>query len=303
VDGGDAHLFHAARALLPAGTSTPLAQFLPPRDRLFLACCRRGSGTVIGAGLELELVAGQILALRAPIEADLRTRVEIDVTFIGVPAAMLTARLGRIEPLVHASAPMPQGFGLMFDGLAVAIDRARADACAYHDLLLKTAIETALVLIEHMVPARPDVSMHARLVLARAKRIIALRLDDPAFGPSALAAALGITPRYLRGLFAADDTSASGYIAAERLRRGRRMLVDATQRHRQIIDIARASGFVSQSHFSRAFRSRFGLTPTALRARHSDNPSAERRSGATVVRDLPAADRRQPDQARRAAIG
>jgi AraC-like DNA-binding protein len=260
--------FHAARALLEPGTALALSQFLPQQERLFVAYCRSGSGHVAGDGVEAELAAGQLMLLRTPIAARLHAVDTLDVTFVGFPKTMVTARLGRVEPMVGATAAIPNGFALMFDGLAVAVARGAHEACPRYDAILRSATDFALALVENLVPAGLGMTTHAQLLLARAKQIVNTRLDDPAFGTSALATTLGVGARYLRILFAADGLTASDYIAAQRLRRGRRLLTDQAHRHRPVADIARASGFVSQSHFARLIRHRFGLSPTALRAAH-----------------------------------
>jgi AraC-like DNA-binding protein len=50
-----------------------------------------------------------------------------------------------------------------------------------------------------------------------------------------------------------------------RLERARAALADPAQRHRRVLAIALESGFDDFSAFSRAFRRRFGMTPSEVR--------------------------------------
>lgn len=56
------------------------------------------------------------------------------------------------------------------------------------------------------------------------------------------------------------------YIQERRLRRSAQDLLSRQGANKRICDIAYAWGFVSEAHYSRAFRSRFGMTPGEARA-------------------------------------
>ncbi len=99
-----------------------------------------------------------------------------------------------------------------------------------------------------------------------ARAIIESRLSDPTLDVSEVAGALGFSVRYLQLLFAEVQTTPSRLIlerrlefAAERFRRG-----DKTC---NVTEVALDAGFNDLSHFSRAFRSRFGVSPRMFRAR------------------------------------
>ena len=94
----------------------------------------------------------------------------------------------------------------------------------------------------------------------------------------------------------------SSYIWERRLLRSRRMLASSLFQSQSIGRIAFENGFSSEAHFSRAFRSRFGMTPSCARAEamtagcnDSENVSSERHFSTEVrslVRDLAANDLR-----------
>ncbi|MFC2968834.1 GlxA family transcriptional regulator [Acidimangrovimonas pyrenivorans] len=88
------------------------------------------------------------------------------------------------------------------------------------------------------------------------------RLDEPE-PAGAVARAIGLSPRRLEMLFAeALGMSPAAYGLNLRLQAARRLVTDT--RH-SLQEVALRTGFSSQSAFSRAFRRRFGQSPSALR--------------------------------------
>lgn len=98
----------------------------------------------------------------------------------------------------------------------------------------------------------------------RAMRYLEANLADPELSPVRIAAALGISPRYLHLLFE-TGTSVSATILGRRLERCRTAISDPAQRHRAVSEIAFSWGFNDAAHFSRTFRARFGVSPSELR--------------------------------------
>ena len=97
--------------------------------------------------------------------------------------------------------------------------------------------------------------------LARVKRIIRARLQDPDLTLTAIAQQCGISLRYLHRLFEAEGQTAQEYLRGERLQFARRMLETAAYQAITVTDVALASGFVNLSHFSTAFKNAFGCSP------------------------------------------
>ncbi len=95
---------------------------------------------------------------------------------------------------------------------------------------------------------------------------IEVYLRDPNLGAPAIAARLGITPRYLRKLLEETGKSFSEHLLNKRLDRAATLLRDPQRRGTHIATIAYECGFGDLSYFNRAFRRRYGLTPSDMRA-------------------------------------
>lgn len=100
-----------------------------------------------------------------------------------------------------------------------------------------------------------------RTLLHRVQEYILSYLSDPALGPQAISAAFGFSPRYLHRLFSEFDMTVSEWIKRMRLERCRYDLEDPRLADQSISQIAMRNGFGDSSHFSRSFRSEFGLSP------------------------------------------
>jgi len=119
--------------------------------------------------------------------------------------------------------------------------------------------------------AAGDVAQAARPGL-RAARLKALKSDIAQhIGPFSLsleetARKHGISPSYLRKLFAMEGTSFSAFVLQTRLDRAHQMLESALHAMMTISTIAYECGFADLSYFNRAFRRRFDCTPSDTRS-------------------------------------
>jgi AraC-like DNA-binding protein len=99
-------------------------------------------------------------------------------------------------------------------------------------------------------------------------RAIDSRSSDPDLNAITVAKMLGITPRYVHLLLEETGKSFTHHVLERRLDKAAALLRDPRWRYRKIADIAAEAGFSDLSYFNRAFRRRFGLTPSATRDEH-----------------------------------
>ncbi|HEY3948989.1 helix-turn-helix domain-containing protein [Phenylobacterium sp.] len=100
----------------------------------------------------------------------------------------------------------------------------------------------------------------------RALHQIEINARDPQFGSAELAAAVGVSLRYLQHLFRDLGETPTGNIWKARLHIAARDLVDPRLAEAGVGQIAFACGFSDVAHFSRRFRAAFGLAPRDYRA-------------------------------------
>ncbi len=100
----------------------------------------------------------------------------------------------------------------------------------------------------------------------RVKAFVRDRLADPELDVRQIADAMALSPRYIHRLFERSSMTLMQWITAQRLDACHRELSVPGRLKQPVYVIAQAWGFVSQAHFSRVFRARFGVSPSAVRA-------------------------------------
>lgn len=91
------------------------------------------------------------------------------------------------------------------------------------------------------------------------------RYHEAGLSPVVVAAAHGISKRYLHFLFASAGTTFGEQLLHVRLDRARSLLTDERFADLPIGEIAARCGFCEPSHFARCYRRQFGLAPGAYR--------------------------------------
>jgi AraC-like DNA-binding protein len=100
--------------------------------------------------------------------------------------------------------------------------------------------------------------------LAAAREHIRRHLADRELSVDSVAAAVGVSSRHLRRLFAAEGTTVAAHLREQRLEAAAAELRRSTTA--RIADVAARWAFSSQAHFAHAVKERYGTTPSQLRA-------------------------------------
>ncbi|MGW5144686.1 AraC-like ligand-binding domain-containing protein [Rhodococcus koreensis] len=91
-------------------------------------------------------------------------------------------------------------------------------------------------------------------------------LSDPGLDTTMVAAAHHISVRHLQKIFEADGTPVGGWIRERRLEQCRRDLLDPRLCHLPVAAVGARWGFSDPAHFSRLFKTRFGVTAGRYRS-------------------------------------
>jgi AraC-like DNA-binding protein len=221
---------------------------------------------VILRGMEFNVRPGALTPFRLdePFQsADRSSRTQF--TCVYLPAHALRAAVRGLDDMVGCELESGGALSLTMD---------------YGDMLLKhpaAVDEAGMAIATHLLDlasiglgARGDLALKARRGGLRAVRLKAVlmilqkRFAEPDFAAQRLAAAAGLSERYVNELLYEAGASFAVRLNELRLRKAAELLANGEGR---VSDIAFECGFNDLSYFNRCFRRRFGLTPTAARGR------------------------------------
>ncbi|WP_172328444.1 helix-turn-helix domain-containing protein [Mangrovicoccus sp. HB161399] len=234
-----------------------------PLDCFFFSFLTSGHGRLSQAGRETVQKSGDFLIYdsAAPFVYDW------DCNYTGfwmrLPRTLLTNRLPNAGTMTARTVSVTSAMGRLVGGLvqeAHGLDlcadspAARRVASSLVDLIA-AAFET------HGGVAPEGVDRHVNL-LDKAKSYILANLEDGTLDCDRMVQDLGVSRRTLSRVFAREETTAVRWMWKQRLERSREMLEGGGAR--RVTEVALACGFSDVSHFSRAFKSEYGLTAKAM---------------------------------------
>jgi AraC-like DNA-binding protein len=237
-------------------------------DDSFLIQIPRCSGVASQLGREAVLTPGDAVVM---------SNAETGVFFLPGETQILALRIphAALVPLLRDA-----GAGLV---RAIPKDTVALRMLVQYVELMRNDVTQAQPALQHLfarhvydllslaLGATRDAEMNARGGGLRAARLRAIKADiqnhlaDDSLTIGMVTRRQGISESYVRKLFESEDTSFSEYVLNERLVRAYRLLTDPRFAGRLISSVAFEVGFGDLSYFNRAFRRRFGATPSDVR--------------------------------------
>lgn len=185
-----------------------------------------------------------------------------------LPGAPLRAQLRDTERLTASAVNGLEGAGHLIIGMADALrdslDRLQPPAVT----AVAQALQDILLAGLRTLPAarRAGTSDLTAYHIARAKQYALRHLSQPDLSVAAIGAAIGISAAHLHRLFRCEPESPAQWLWTQRLEACKRALADPAYRGRSVSALAFSWGFNDAAHFSRAFKQRYGMPPSAWRA-------------------------------------
>lgn len=140
--------------------------------------------------------------------------------------------------------------------------------------LAHTSLDLVSTMLSSILDTDPAHRDPHQVLLQKIYAHIDENLGSPQLSPGSIAAAHYISTRHLHALFRQADTTVSTWIRERRLERCRVDLLDPVIADRTVSAIAARWGFTDAAHFSRVFKSSYGVSPSEIRLPHS-SPQAQ----------------------------
>lgn len=258
-------------SLLLANTVSPRQSFKRlPRlishdglDHILIQIFRQGRNAGRSGNSQFDCRPGDVLLLDLAQPVETRTGDQDSLTLV-VPRRLFERHVKSPEKLHGRVLPKESPLGRLLDEHLRALWRAapKASAAEANTLAEGAAGLAAAYFGQLATPGEaPDIDAASLLTM---RQYIASHLADRRLGPEVLAARFRISRAQVYRLFQPFG-GVSRYIQAQRLAWCRAELAKPASRARRLLDIAHLAGFASESHFSRAFREAFGVSPSEWR--------------------------------------
>ncbi|WP_350274895.1 helix-turn-helix domain-containing protein [Kribbella sp. HUAS MG21] len=235
-------------------------------ERLALAVHVIGAGRFSQGGIDQRVGTGELMLvdLTAPYDFAWSGRgasqaFQIDYADLGLSVETIRAAAPRLrsspvyELVLHHLTALP--------GILESLQGTAAEMVGEATTQLVRALLTSAAEHDTQPPALTDV------LFSRITWYVRQHLTDPDLGPGRIAAEHNISVRYLYKLLAEHDLSLEQWLITQRLEGVARQLADLASKHLPIATIASHWGFTDATHFTRRFRTTYGMPPTTWRHR------------------------------------
>jgi AraC family transcriptional activator of tynA and feaB len=241
-------------------------QPVPTGMKQFVATFQtQGTSNVRQDGREARAVPGDLFVLDACRPFQVETSVA-SLQSVFIPSDLVREAFPGVDSCTAVVLPTQSGVGriarVAFEELFDPASEADEDGLARIASTLPHALAVAFGphLQSRPLTSRDD---HHR---ERIKDFVRHNLRDPRLNTSFIAKGVGLSLRRLHELFVAEPETLMRWTRAERLRRISDELADPALVERPIANIAYDWGFRQPSHFSRSFRTEYGVSPRIVRA-------------------------------------
>ena len=222
-----------------------------------------GTCRIFQHGQNVLLKRGQVAFLDSDQPYELRFPNTFDQLVLQVPKALIRAnKIGLHEDAglraVHSNEPAAQTEFIFEDVWKLYFS---ASVAARSNHLVELLGQLALPFQETSSGFSNGLNAKQFAHLDRAKRFILSNLKNDELSASDIAAECGVSPRYLRSLFASEANKMSHWMTRQRLECARMDLECVAGRDSFISAVAYRWGFPDHSNFCRKFKAAYGVSP------------------------------------------
>lgn len=235
------------------------------QDAYFAVVLLAGDYLLEQGGREVFLKPGDITLYDATRPHRIHCPDSFAKLIVSIPRKLLHERMAGAEHCTALRIPGDRGIGAVAaDFIRSSVRQAGAMQSSEFAALSEHALDLLTLSFAAVRPQDYTLSRSRSASLQRVKDFVERHLADPALDTAVVAVGTGLSPRYINELFSDEDTSLMRHVWQRRLEKCRSDMLEPLHKGKRISEIALRWGFNDLSHFSRAFRQRFGCAPREM---------------------------------------
>ncbi|WP_047550091.1 helix-turn-helix domain-containing protein [Methylotenera sp. G11] len=185
---------------------------------------------------------------------------------ISIPRKLMRERLAGVEHCTALHIKSEQGAGSIASHFIQSMAR-EADRISRNtfDALSENSLDLFTLALNGIRPQSHNLSRSRSLSLFRVKEFIERNITNPLLDTAAIESGTGLSARYINELLQYEGTSLMRYVWNSRLTHCHKELSSPDCFPNRISDVALQWGFNDFSHFSRAYKKKYGMSPRDAR--------------------------------------
>ncbi len=235
-------------------------------DSYFAVVLLSGAYRLAQDGREIVLEPGDMAIYDATRPHHIVCPTSFSKLIVSIPRPLLKAKVAGVERRTALRIPGDAGLGAVTsDFIRSCAGRAEVLPPGAFAALSEHCADLLALTLASIGEQKAPWTRHRAMTLSRLKLFVDRNLRDPKLNVAAVSGGVGLSSRYINDVFKDDGASLMRYVWTRRLENCRNDLRSAARAGHSVSDIAFGWGFNDLSHFSRAFKQKYGVSPRDYR--------------------------------------
>lgn len=236
-------------------------------DDFLLGMVIDGNFSICHEGRQASLLPGELVLIDSHRKYELEVSGALDLFVLKIARKSVETHIMEYGRYLGVSLDTQRGLGFVVKNMLSACITTAPYISTYEGRRFEIGLMDLVgAAFRYQVDGESDSNRNrAYKVFNRLRQFIEEHLSDPELGPAMISREFSLSERYIRKMFAAHGTTLMSWIKDRRLQRCHQAISRGDGEYVSFAEIAYAYGFSEISSFNRAFKAKFGVTPSEVK--------------------------------------